>query len=375
MKKPPLIPLNIAVFTLTACVALIWVPIEALLYGFDMFEVGTAVALFIYCGMSITAGYHRLWSHRTYQTTIPVRIFYAIGGAFALQNSILHWTSDHRVHHKHVDDNEQDPYSAGKGFWHSHIGWMLREYQANRYSDYSNCRDLQSDPVVMWQHKYYLPLTLATNIGVPCVLGWLNGDVFGMLLMAGFLRLVLSHHTTFLINSAAHKWGDQPYTEKNSARDNPLLALFTFGEGYHNFHHLFEVDYRNGIRWYHFDPTKWLIKSLEMLGLATKLRTYSDEKIEKARLKMQLSTLTQLAKMKSVDTSLVEKINTEYEALIKLLDAYYASKKSLLELKAQNLMQDYQYLDLMHKYKAMKSAFILQKEKWQIFNKHVIRYV
>jgi stearoyl-CoA desaturase (delta-9 desaturase) len=367
--------LNIAVFTLTACVAFIWVPIEAFLHGFDMFEVGTAVALFIYCGMSITAGYHRLWSHRTYQTTAPVRIFYAIGGAFALQNSILHWTSDHRVHHKHVDDNEQDPYSAGKGFWHSHIGWMLREYQANRYSDYSNCRDLQNDPVVVWQHKYYLPLTLATNIGVPCLLGWFNGDVFGMLLMAGFLRLVLSHHTTFLINSAAHKWGEQPYTEKNSARDNPLLALFTFGEGYHNFHHLFEVDYRNCIRWYHFDPTKWLIKSLEILGLATKLRTYSDDKIEKARLKMQLSTLTQLANMKSIDTSLVEKINTEYEALIKLLDAYYASKKSLLELKAQNLMQDYQYLDLMHQYKAMKSAFILQKEKWLIFNKHVIRYV
>ena len=105
--------------------------------------------------MSITAGYHRLWSHKTYDANIVVRVILAIGGAMALQNSILHWSSDHRIHHRHVDDNDKDPYSAKRGLWFAHIGWMLREYQEKRYDDYRNCKDLQKDKVVMWQHNYY----------------------------------------------------------------------------------------------------------------------------------------------------------------------------------------------------------------------------
>ncbi len=374
MNKPPLIPLNIAVFSLTAGIAVIGVPLEIFRSGFDWVEISIAIGLFIYCGMSITAGYHRLWSHRTYQTITPVKYIYAIGGAFALQNSILHWSSDHRVHHKHVDHHDHDPYSASRGFWHSHIGWMVREYQAKRYTDYSNCKDLQKDPVVMWQHRHYLSLTLITNIGVPILLGWLNGDIWGMLLIAGFLRLVLSHHTTFLINSAAHKWGKQPYTTQNSAKDNGFLALFTFGEGYHNFHHLFEADYRNGIKWWQFDPTKWLINVLSYCNLASKLRQYSDEKIEKAKLKRQLSHLTTAVDDTPSSAPLLEKINLEYEAIVNQLEAYYASKKALLESKANQLLSENQTVDMVKHYQAMKTSFKLQKAKWQQFNKHVLAY-
>ncbi|WP_036830272.1 fatty acid desaturase, partial [Photobacterium sanctipauli] len=143
----------------------------------------------------------RLWSHKAYEANAVMRFIFAIGGAFALQNSILHWSSDHRVHHRHVDNNDKDPYSAKMGFFYSHIGWMLREYQASRYSDYSNCRDLQKDKIVMWQHKYYAPLAIATNFGIPLVFGLIHGDVWGALLLVGVVRLVLSHHTTFFINS------------------------------------------------------------------------------------------------------------------------------------------------------------------------------
>ena len=93
-----------------------------------------------------------------------------------MQNSALHWSSDHREHHKHVDHHEHDPYPASRGFWYSHIGWMLREYQANRYHDYNNVKDLQNDPIVMWQHRHYLTLTLLTAIGWPLLIGWLLGD-------------------------------------------------------------------------------------------------------------------------------------------------------------------------------------------------------
>ena len=287
MKKPKIIWLNVSVFVITFLFAAIAVPYRAMTHGFDGAEIAMATLCFVYCGMSITAGYHRLWSHKTYQAHSSLRFIFAIGGAFALQNSILHWSSDHRIHHKHVDNNDVDPYSAKKGFWYSHIGWMLREYQAHRYADYKNVRDLQKDKIVMWQHKYYLLLTIATNVGIPLVFGLWHGDVISSLLLVGFLRLVLSHHTTFFINSLAHIWGKQTYTEKNTARDNGFLAFFTFGEGYHNYHHIFENDYRNGIRWWHYDPTKWLIKSASWMGLTWDLRKIPDFKIQRAVMTMQ----------------------------------------------------------------------------------------
>ncbi|MCP4060416.1 MAG: acyl-CoA desaturase, partial [Pseudoalteromonas sp.] len=200
--------------------------------------------------------------------------------------------------HGQVDDPVKDPYAATNGFWYSHIGWMLRDYQGDSYNDYSNCRDLQRNKIVMWQHKHYLKLVIAMNVGLPLVLGLLVGDVWGMLLLAGLLRLVLSQHFTFFINSLAHIWGSRPYTEKNTARDNGFLALFTYGEGYHNFHHIFASDYRNGIKWFHYDPTKWMIRSLAALGLASKLKRTPVERIEKAKAETLMSkTQTRLSKL------------------------------------------------------------------------------
>ena len=224
MNKPKLLWINILLFSITGLIALVGVPLYGYVYGFDIYHVVATILCIGYCGMSITAGYHRLWSHHAYQTNAVIRVIYAIGGAFALQNSALHWSSDHRVHHKHVDENDLDPYSAKKGFFYSHIGWMLRDYQRTRYNDYSNVPDLQRDKVVMWQHKHYLLLAVLTNFGIPLGLGFLHGDVVGMALTVGVLRLVISHHVTFFINSLAHVWGRQPYTDNNSARDNGIIA-------------------------------------------------------------------------------------------------------------------------------------------------------
>jgi stearoyl-CoA desaturase (delta-9 desaturase) len=333
MNKPKLIWLNIAVFTITFLVAAIAVPYRAFTHGFDATEITMAIICFIYCGMSITTGYHRLWSHKTYQAHWSLRLVCALGGAFALQNSVLHWCSDHRIHHKFVDNNDVDPYSAKKGFWYSHIGWMLREYQVNRYNDYDNVRDLQKDAIVVWQHKHYLLLSVLMNFGVPLLFGLVHGDVISSLLLVGFLRLVLSHHTTFFINSLAHIWGKQTYTEKNTARDNGFLALFTFGEGYHNFHHIFENDYRNGIRWWHFDPTKWLIKGCNYLGLTSKLRVTPEDKIEKAKLSMVLKRNQQKLQAHPNAELLLPRLQQEYDALLVMLNDYYAAKKQLIASK------------------------------------------
>jgi stearoyl-CoA desaturase (Delta-9 desaturase) len=237
-------------------------------------------------GMSITCGYHRLFAHATYDAHPVLKVLYLLFGAMALQNSALVWSATHRVHHRNIDDTETDPYSARRGFWFSHIGWMLRNYPSGE-PDFSVVRDLQRDPLVSFQHRYYVPLALATNFGLPLLVGWASGDVIGTFLLAGVLRLVVSHHFTFFINSLAHMWGVQPYTDDNTARDNGIVALLTYGEGYHNFHHMFAHDYRNGVRWWQWDPSKWFINSMRWLGLARNLKTVPWFKIQRALLDTQ----------------------------------------------------------------------------------------
>ena len=366
MKKPRIIWLNVSVFVLTFLIAAVGVPYWTFTQGFSGIIIGAAVVSFIYCGMSITTGYHRLWSHKTFQAHWSLRLLCALGGAFALQNSILHWSSDHRIHHKHVDNNDKDPYSAKMGFWYSHIGWMCREYQASRYTDYTNARDLQKDPIVMWQHKYYLALTILMNFGVPITIGFISGDMIGSLLMVGFLRLVLSHHTTFFINSLAHIWGKQTYTDKNTARDNGIIALLTFGEGYHNFHHIFENDYRNGIRWWQFDPTKWLIKGCEFIGITKKLRVTPDDKIEKATLAMTLKLSQQKLKLHPQAEQMLANLQHEYDELMIKMNEYYATKKKLLIAKREQLRTDVENSDLVKQYHELKEKFIEQKHSWHL---------
>jgi stearoyl-CoA desaturase (delta-9 desaturase) len=285
-KLPPINWVTATLFALTFLAAVTLVPWYGITHGFSAAGWAGFFAFLAANGFSITAGYHRLWAHRSYEAHGSVRLFFAVFGAMALQNSVLIWATDHRRHHRFVDQNDADPYSAGRGFWFSHIGWMLRYWKTGR-NDFSNGRDLQQDWVVRFQHRWYLPLVLVTNVGLPLALGWLAGDLWGVFLLAGVLRLVINHHVTFFINSLAHMWGTQPYSDENSARDNPVLAFLTYGEGYHNFHHIFDRDYRNAIRWWQWDPTKWLISSLSWVGMARKLQRVPDVTIERARLAMQ----------------------------------------------------------------------------------------
>ena len=286
-------------------------------------------------------------------------------GTFAVQNSILFWASGHRTHHRHVDDNDKDPYSAGRGFWYSHIGWMLRDYEDVEKPDYTNVRDLQKNPIVMWQHRNYLWLTIATNFGIPLLLGIISGNILGMLLLAGILRLVLSHHFTFFINSLAHVWGSQPYTEKNSARDNGILAFVTYGEGYHNFHHIFEYDYRNGIKWYQFDPTKWFIKTASWVKLTGNLRTVPEERIEQARLQMQLKRAQDNVRQKPNAEQLLQLLQHEYELLLARMQDYYNIRKQLLLQRKDKLLAQYQAVDFKHKYHEFKHHLQQQQQHWQ----------
>ena len=244
--------------------------------------------LYFACGLSITVGYHRLFSHRSHNAKWPLVLFYSIFGAGSFQNSIIEWCSDHRRHHK-MTDSEDDPYSASRGFWYSHIGWILME-EENFTNDFSNVKDLQQSKIIMWQHRNVFLIGALSGLILPAIIGLAIGGISGAVgcfVWAGLARVVFVHHGTFLINSAAHIWGTQPYSEENSSRDSFWLAFLTFGEGYHNFHHTFQADYRNGHKWYHMDPSKWWIQSFKYLGLNTDLKSTPKHSIEIAKVNMR----------------------------------------------------------------------------------------
>jgi stearoyl-CoA desaturase (delta-9 desaturase) len=280
MSKSPLYWTN-TLFVVAAHTAAAVAIVDLAVFHFSWWTVGFALVWGILCSLSITGGYHRLFAHAAYQASAPVRLFYLLFGAAAVQNSAMAWGADHRAHHAHTD-RTGDPYDITKGFLHAHIGWVLHK-DPLQPSRRALVRDLTEDPLVRFQHEHYVLLAIVFGAALPAAIGTAWGDPIGAMLVAGFLRLVVQWHATFSINSLTHTFGRQPYSRRCSARDSFWVALVTFGEGYHNFHHRFQVDYRNGIRWYHFDPTKWWVWTLAKLGLARDLRRVPQERIEAAR--------------------------------------------------------------------------------------------
>ena len=281
---------NSIVLTLTFLGALIGVPWFVWAHGAAIQHWWVHLAVFVLfyfiSGMSITLGYHRLLSHRSFDASWLVKMATLLGGATAMQDSALRWCADHRRHHKHVD-HEPDPYNITKGFWHAHIGWIM--FKKKTDLPINNVKDLEADPWVIWQNRWWIELGILIGFGVPTLVGWLvEGTAIGALcglLFGGMARLVASHHSTFFINSLCHYLGKQPYSSSHTAKDSWFMALFTFGEGYHNFHHEFQHDYRNGVKPWQFDPTKWAIWTLSKLGLAGDLRRVAQEKIELAEIR------------------------------------------------------------------------------------------
>ncbi|MEA3210705.1 MAG: hypothetical protein QOE70_3762 [Chthoniobacter sp.] len=264
--------------SLTAVPAYIWH------FGIDWFQIVLFLIMFAACGFSITLGYHRLFSHLTFQAHWSVRLFVALFGAAAFENSILLWCCEHRTHHKHVDQDE-DPYDISKGLFFAHIGWLL--FKLSPPPPFDNVTDLKRDRMVMWQHRNVQWIAAAVAFALPAAIGFAYGgwvSALGAFLIAGVARVVFLQHCTFCINSLCHYIGSRPYSSKCSARDSWIMAVFTFGEGYHNFHHEFQHDYRNGVKPWQFDPTKWIIWTLSKFGLAGKLRTVTSEKILLAEL-------------------------------------------------------------------------------------------
>ncbi|KAL2831976.1 hypothetical protein BJY01DRAFT_239919 [Aspergillus pseudoustus] len=235
-------------------------------------------------------GYHRYWSHRSYSASKALQVFLALVGVGAGQGSITQWCRHHRAHHRYVDTS-QDPYNVQKGFFHAHLGWIIFNHDS-KFRNKVDINDLKADPIVNWQRKYYWQLTILMAYIVPTVIaGLFWGDWLGGFVLAGCVGTGGVQQVSFCINSFAHYFGTQPFQGAKSPRDSFITAFFTIGEGYHNFHHEFPIDYRNGVRWYDFDPTKWTIWFWSRIGLASNLRRFPANEIEKGRLQRRREVL------------------------------------------------------------------------------------
>ena len=306
-----------------------------------LIELFVFLGLYFACGLSITVGYHRLFSHRSHDAAWPLVLFYAIFGAGAFQNSIIEWCSDHRNHHKYTDQ-EDDPYSAARGFWYSHMGWILVE--ENKFeNDFSNVKDLQESKIIMWQHNNIFLIGAFSGIILPVAIGYLLAGVsgaIGCLVWGGIVRIVFVHHGTFLINSAAHIWGKQPYSQENSSKDSFWLAFLTFGEGYHNFHHTFQADYRNGHRWYHVDPSKWWIRSFRLLGLKSNLKSTPKHSIEIAKMNVKFeNSMNKLSEKQIESNRFTERFVAKRDSIRSCLYELHKAKKELKESLEKSKLQ------------------------------------
>jgi stearoyl-CoA desaturase (delta-9 desaturase) len=356
-------------FALTAIAAVGLVPWYGFTHGYSA-AAWIWFAVFLSANeLSITCGYHRLFAHGTYEAHPALKLVYLLFGAMALQNSALIWSAGHRAHHRFIDDPERDPYCARRGFWFSHIGWMLRDYPSGE-PDLSCVRDLQNDPLVMWQHRHYLSIALAMNIGVPLLAGWASGDVLGTLLLGGVLRLVVSHHLTFCINSLAHMIGSQPYTEDNTARDNAAVALLTFGEGYHNFHHMFAHDYRNGVRWWQWDPSKWFINAAHWVGLARNLKSVPWFRIQRALLDTQFRRAERQLERQTGRGARVEQLRQrvaeEYAAFLTAVAAWTQLREQSLQATRRAMVERWERSIMQSRLKELEYALHLQYRRMRV---------
>lgn len=232
-----------------------------------------SLVMWVLTGLGITAGVHRLWSHRSYKANFPLRVILMLLNSAANQGSIWHWARDHRVHHKH-SETDADPHNATRGFFFAHMGWLFvkKHKDVIEAGKKLNFDDLVEDSTVMFQKKLDPWFALFMCFVFPGLVSTLWGDNFwNGYWVAGALRYVCVLHFTWCVNSAAHLYGDHPYEPSMWPAENTLVSIFAVGEGWHNWHHKYPFDYAAsefGVS-KQFNPTKLFIDFFILIGWAS----------------------------------------------------------------------------------------------------------
>ena len=250
--------------------------------GFHWFDVVLVASLYVGCAFGTTIGFHRYFTHRGFETGPVLRSVFAILGCMTMQGPITQWVTDHRKHHA-LSDKEGDPHSphvghgegawgAVRGFVHAHVGWLFQNLGMEQGREYG--RDLYEDRLIRTIDRLYV-LWVVLTFGIPFGIGYaLGGTSVGLegLVWGGLVRVFLYQHATFSVNSLCHMFGRKDYRSRDESRNNWLVALLVFGEGWHNNHHAFPSSARHGLRRWQVDLSWLVIRGLEKLGLVWNVR-------------------------------------------------------------------------------------------------------
>ena len=271
MRVASLLAVIVPFLGLVAAVVFLWG------WGFSWVDLGLLLGMYILTAVGITVGYHRLFTHRAFETTPVVQFLLGALGSMAVEGPLLKWVAMHRRHHQHSDkpDDPHSPHHQGKGLlgllrgaWHAHLGWVFDPNPPNldRY-----VKDLRLSGLLRMVSRLF-PVWVAVGLLLPAVLGGLltgtwTGALFG-LLWGGLVRIFLVHHVTWSINSVCHLWGRRPYRSNDQSRNNFVFGVLGLGEGWHNTHHAFPTSARHGLRWWQIDASYGFIRALALLGLA-----------------------------------------------------------------------------------------------------------
>jgi stearoyl-CoA desaturase (Delta-9 desaturase) len=264
---------------LIAAIVLLWG------YGVGWLEISLMLGMYALTVLGVTVGFHRLLTHRAFETVAPVKVLLSIAGSMALQGPVIKWCAVHRRHHQ-LSDREGDPHSPHlhgdgvlgliRGMFHAHVGWLFEPEPADLGR---SVKDLMADKSLVFVDRlfffwFFLGLLIPTVIG-----GLVSGSWWGALLgfiWGGLVRVFVMHHVTWSINSVCHVWGTRPYQSQDHSTNNLPIAIISFGEGWHNNHHAFPTSARHGLKWWQVDVSWMFIQMLRMLGLAWEVRLPSD---------------------------------------------------------------------------------------------------
>jgi stearoyl-CoA desaturase (delta-9 desaturase) len=268
------IGVTVPILGLAAAMVLTWG------WGFSWVDLALLVGMYLATMIGVTAGWHRLFTHRSFQTVKPVQFVLGVLGSMTFQGPLIPWVGRHRQHHQH-SDAEGDPHSphplgAGfwgvlRGFWHAHIGWAFAPMpdDLDRFAG-----DVKRSPMLRFVSDMF-PLWAALGVAVPAAIGYAFGGWPGALtgfVWGGLVRILLGHHVTWCVNSVCHLWGSRPYASDDHSRNNAVIGLLAMGEGWHNNHHAFPSSARHGLRWWQVDIAYWVIRALVLCRLAWKVR-------------------------------------------------------------------------------------------------------
>jgi stearoyl-CoA desaturase (delta-9 desaturase) len=299
-ELPPAPEKEIALSVRVAILTAVILPLAALLLavvslwgrGFTWIDFGLLASMYVMTVLGITVGFHRLFTHRSFETNPVVAFILGVLGSMAVQGQLFNWVALHRRHHQHSDE-ENDPHSPHhhghgiaavlRGIWHAHVGWLFHPHppDLDRY-----VKDLQQSPSLRIVDRLFF-LWVALGLLLPAVLGGLLtgtwSGVFWGFMWGGLVRVLLVHHVTWSVNSVCHLWGRRPYQSGDESRNNFLFGFLALGEGWHNTHHAFPTSARHGLRWWQVDVSYWVIRLLEQLRLAWNLKLPSRQMLAMRR--------------------------------------------------------------------------------------------